>query len=613
MIKQCAQQFSPTLMKFDLGQELQRHLSQGKLYPHYQPVVAFSQARIIGYSGVVYASPDSLLHAPSLLRECAYRENRCLDLDVLGAKLLIKQFARLQLPGVLFLPLYYSTLHQNKLIPLKLVKRLEKIGLSPQRLIIELHSLPSDIKPKEVEKQLQSYFEAGFRFALRGLYLSNELAASGHILYWNPAQDILHHIYEDGARQRFLGECLHQAQQQGVHWLFNGIENEHDYLALKECGGEFGQGNYFSPPKANPPIALAQHLFSCQIERSAHLLSREAVGEQAVAIAFIAPEQATEEVSQIFRLSPNLQALPVVRERQPIGIIRRQTLSDLFLLPFGRDLHGKKPIIEFMDDNPLLLEHDLPIEVASRRISVASTTAVAQDFIITCGGEYYGMGHIGDILQRMTELQIRNASYANPLTHLPGNVPIEEEINRLLQQNIVFVACYCDLDNFKPFNDHYGYSQGDEVIRSLAELLKTHIQAEMDFIGHVGGDDFIVLFCSEDWEARCQQILNEFAEQAPRFYSEQDRQRGGIHSHDRQGKAVFFDLLSLSIGAAYPEDCRSHHCVAARATEAKKQAKRQSGNSLFLERRKYHPGEGGVKNLSDEESKAKTLPVERRI
>ena len=108
------------------------------------------------------------------------------------------------------------------------------------------------------------------------------------------------------------------------------------------------------------------------------------------------------------------------------------------------------------------------------------------------------------LLKRITELQIRNARYANPLTLLPGNVPINEHVEHLLENYLPFTACYFDLDNFKPFNDLYGYSRGDMVIRLLGTILQSACNPQCDFIGHIGGDDFMIIFPQFGLEATLQ-------------------------------------------------------------------------------------------------------------
>jgi diguanylate cyclase (GGDEF)-like protein len=212
---------------------------------------------------------------------------------------------------------------------------------------------------------------------------------------------------------------------------------------------------------------------------------------------------------------------------------------------------------------------------------------LADGFVITENGRYLGIDTTRDLIREITQLQINAARYANPLTLLPGNVPITEHIERLLGAGTAFCACYCDVDNFKPFNDVYGYHKGDEIIRLTARVMSQQCDPERDFIGHIGGDDFIVLFQSMDWEHRCRMALEQFALHVPTLLSEEDRARGGLMSEDRRGEETFFPFPTLSIGAVvvHTNELTSHFEVSA-AADAKKQAKRIAGNSLFTERRR---------------------------
>jgi diguanylate cyclase (GGDEF)-like protein len=184
-------------------------------------------------------------------------------------------------------------------------------------------------------------------------------------------------------------------------------------------------------------------------------------------------------------------------------------------------------------------------------------------------------------------MQLEAARYANPLTLLPGNVPINEHIERLLHANTPFVACYCDLDHFKPFNDTYSYRKGDEMIQLTGRILNWACDPKLDFIGHIGGDDFILLMQSRDWKSRCEQALRSFEQAAGLMFREDHIAAGGYFSEARDGSAKFHPLTSLSIGAIQiePGILVSHHEVSAAMTEAKKMAKKTRGNSLFIEQR----------------------------
>ena len=181
------------------------------------------------------------------------------------------------------------------------------------------------------------------------------------------------------------------------------------------------------------------------------------------------------------------------------------------------------------------------------------------------------------------------ARYANPLTLLPGNVPINQYIDNLLAVGEPWAIAYCDLDHFKPFTDVYGYARGDDVIRLTARVLTEVCDAERDFVGHIGGDDFVLIFRSSDWQARCEHALRIFAEEVLGFFSHDDVERGGYVTENRKGEMEFHPLTSLSIGVTQVTSgaFRSHLDVSVVAAEVKKKAKSIKGNSLYVNQRSY--------------------------
>jgi GGDEF domain-containing protein len=144
-----------------------------------------------------------------------------------------------------------------------------------------------------------------------------------------------------------------------------------------------------------------------------------------------------------------------------------------------------------------------------------------------------------------------------------------------------------DLDNFKAFNDVYGYSAGDEVIRLAAGVLKVQVHETSDFLGHIGGDDFVMVYRSADWEHRVQNALHGFDQAVRAHFRPEHIAAGGLFTNNRQGVEVFHALVSLSAGLVRiaPGDFELPSEISVRLVEAKKQAKKTPGSSYFIDRR----------------------------
>lgn len=307
----------------------------------------------------------------------------------------------------------------------------------------------------------------------------------------------------------------------------------------------------------------------------------------------VQPETELEKVFACFSENKSLRAIPVVNDGRPIGLISRYELVDSFAQPCNREHLGNKSCEDIMNAAPLLVEKSTPIHELSGFLSESEIHHFTDGFIITEQSRYIGIGTGQDLLREITKAQIETARYASPLTVLPGYVPINEHIEYLLHSGESFAVCYGDLDNFKQFNDVCGYRKGDELIQFTAGLLGNVCDPVYDFIGHLGGDDFILVMQSSDWEQRCRRALTTFAYNSAVVFDKDHRSIGGYLSGDRQGRIVHHPLPTLSIGAVWvnPELFGSHHEVTEAATLAKKMAKGKPGNSLFVERRRLHQHE----------------------
>jgi diguanylate cyclase (GGDEF)-like protein len=302
-----------------------------------------------------------------------------------------------------------------------------------------------------------------------------------------------------------------------------------------------------------------------------------------------------------FEADTDLDVLPVVQGNQAVGMINRHSMIDRFARPFRKELFGRKSCDLFMDHAPLVVDEHATLQELAMMLSLAPKHYLFDGFIVTAQGKYLGVGSSHDLMAKITEMQISAARYANPLTQLPGNVPINEHVDRMLEAENRFIAAYIDIDNFKPYNDAFGYRRGDDVIQTLARLICESIDPQVDFVGHIGGDDFFVIFRSEDWEVRCWQIISIFSQAMNNMLDIEERLRGGYMAENRRGELAIQPLPTLSIGAVKvgPGDCESHREVAAAASAAKKQAKKKAkdpaneplGGSLFVERRRIGSAE----------------------
>lgn len=576
------------------NEELDAVLERQRLSVLFQPVADFGAQKIKGYEALIRGPSDSSLHSPLTLFDAANRQGRLLDLELLCREICIRQFRKLDLPGKLFLNVVPDSLLQAGHRSGYTLELLERYGLSPERVVIELtEHYPMD--EYDVMREATHHFKSmGFEIAIddlgagyAGLRMWSELDPD----YVKIDRHFIQDIHEDPVKREFVRSIGEISKTLDCEVIAEGIETIGECEVVCELGINLVQGYYFARPRPIPVQKLEAGLFNCGCKNKtpgliAHLTRN--IGDIAVQLASIPPQLSIEEAGAVFRNAPSSLSLPVVDENnRPHGIVRRQSLMDVLSTQYGLALHGKNPVLNIMEQDSIMVDKAMNVEQVSKYITARNITSIQSDFIITDEGRYFGIGSILDLLKKITDLQIRNARYANPLTLLPGNVPIYELVDRLLSRGATFFIAYCDLDNFKPFNDAYGYSKGDQVLMGLAKIISSAIDEAQDFVGHIGGDDFVIIFRSHDWQQRCEKILADFECRIPSFYQEEHRQQGGIVSENRSGEKVFVPFLSLSVGVAAPDvsRCQSHHDVAALATGAKREAKSVAGNCLYIDRR----------------------------
>jgi diguanylate cyclase (GGDEF)-like protein len=180
---------------------------------------------------------------------------------------------------------------------------------------------------------------------------------------------------------------------------------------------------------------------------------------------------------------------------------------------------------------------------------------------------------------------------ANPLTGLPGNVSIEKELERRLGNGSDFVFMYADIDNFKAFNDHYGYRRGDEAIKLTAQIILEAVKSTgntEDFVGHVGGDDFVVISTPETCDAVANQIVQRFDERIVRLLDQEDLDRGYVEVVNRKGTVDRFPLLTMTVAVVSSSKIEIDHIarISDIASELKLYGKTLEGSVVVKERRK---------------------------
>ncbi len=285
--------------------------------------------------------------------------------------------------------------------------------------------------------------------------------------------------------------------------------------------------------------------------------------------------------------TPEIQGVVLTEEEKPVGLIMKNKLYYQLGSYYGVSLYYRRPIASLMDKSPLIVDSGLPLEAVAQLAMQRKEDNLYDLIIVVKRKRLLGTVSIINLLKHVTNMQIRQAANANALTGLPGNLIIEEKLRQHLKDNSCFSVLYIDIDNFKAFNDKYGFERGDKALLLTAEILNFAI-AEFDeehsFLGHIGGDDFVIITTPANKIAICDRIINSFDERIAALYDTEDQQAEGIVIENRQGIQVKYPLMTVSIGVinSTHHNFISHLEISVIAADLKKKAKSIQG-SVWIE------------------------------
>jgi diguanylate cyclase (GGDEF)-like protein len=582
----------------NLQLRLRQIIDRQELHAVFQPIMHMQSGDILGYEGLIRGPADSPLQSPLNLFRVAHEAGLSVEVEHLCRKVVLERFASIKLQGKLFLNVSPECLLQPNRKDGETLNYIEQFGISPERVIIELTESQPTYDYALLGKAVAHYREMGFQIAIDDLgegFSSLRLWSELRPAYVKIDMHFIQGINLDNVKLQFVRSIQQIAETTGTLVIAEGIETQTELMLIRDLGIACGQGYHIGRPHSAPSARLPPEIITALQYRGVAVYPQEKNNQQNVATALrilrvVAPVSAALsnlDLLDIFVSTPDLEVIPVVEDGVALGLITRRNLVDRFAVQFIRELYGKRPCGMFIDREALTTDKHTPLQELSRQVVEADRRHLLNGFIITDKGQYLGMGAGHDLMREITAMQMHAARYANPLTQLPGNVPINEHIDRLLANGARFSACYVDIDFFKPYNDAYGYRKGDDVIQRTGQILEQHCDPTLDFVGHIGGDDFLILLQSDDDERRYRAIIDSFAADVMQQFSVDDLERGGYLTEDRRGQPMLNPLLTISLGAVRVEPGHfcSHHQIATAAAEAKKQAKRIAGNSLFVDRR----------------------------
>ncbi|MFT5835254.1 MAG: diguanylate cyclase (GGDEF)-like protein [Sulfurimonas sp.] len=525
----------------------------------FQPILNIHTGKILAVEALLRNHKEIGFDSIFDIFDEVYKENLLYSFDLELRKKTIKKFAEIDIHQdiKLFYNLDNRLLDMPNFIHGNTKKILQENNIKKDSMCFEISERHQIDGVDDMQKIMQHYKDNNYCIAIDDF----GVGYSGYKLLHDIKPDILkidrfflQDVNKHPKKKVMLKSITHLAIQLGIQVVAEGVETEEELLICRDVGCHLIQGYLIQRPTTDvTQIKSYYREISDIVNKDKRYL------EKGYDIRSYIKKNPTlhiktkmSSVIEYFNHNQESTVIPIVNSHdEPVGILQDNQMKDFLYSPYGRSLllndDSKKSKLKNLV-NPCAIA-DINSDI-STIIEVFSNNPESIGIIITKNSEYYGFLSARAIITIMNEQNLLFAREQNPLTKLPGNTMIEKYLWDASNSNETYLLCYFDLDNFKAFNDVYGFRNGDRVIQLFADILRKHLPPEY-FKAHIGGDDFFagIKNIKEDNNLHIQNIkklIQKFTDDVREFYSKEDKQKSCIESKDREGNKKCFPLLTVS-------------------------------------------------------------------
>ena len=588
--RKAKEQMDPQRLEFSA--QFRDILVSRKVTAVYQPIVDFSSGEILGWEALSRGPEQGPFRSPVMLFDAAERLGRLFALEKLCREKAINNLGGIAPSQKLFLNINPKTVVDPEFTPGKTLELMERAGLEPENIVFEITERHSVQDFGLFYKALDHYRSQGFKVAVddagagfSGLTTIAQIQPD----YIKIDMTLVRGIDRDPVKRALMETLVGFADKIGSRIIAEGIETKAEAACLLDIGVHFGQGYYLGRPAAPKPglsidprsikpAAALPRKFSCSLP----------VGLLASPAHETTKDVRVSEASHFFENNRQAASLVVTEGGRPVGLLMEHSLNRHLSGQFGVALYYRRPLETIMDRSPLVVEDTAPAEQAAAAAMRRERIKAYDDLIVCRGGQVCGVVSVQKLLNTLAQVQVEMAKGTNPLTGLPGNVTLEQEVEASVGRGTRFCIVYADLDNFKIYNDTYGFKNGDRVIKLTADILAWAVRRRGNpeaRLYHIGGDDFVLTVRPDLADRLCRSTIRCFKRLVKACYCDTDRARGIIVAVGRDCVDREYPLISISLGVIEVAGPCTLLEIGERAAHVKKFAKAIPGNSSVWDRR----------------------------
>lgn len=556
-----------------LRHEIERVLALGATRAVCQPIVSLETGEALGYEALTRPRSAPPLDSPAVFLAAASEHGLIAQVDGAWREAAITRFGPLlSQDHLLFLNCSPASLVGGQMRATALHSLVRRHRVAPERVVLEITEEQAIEDFDQMRRILSGFRSYGFLLAIDDAGAGQSSLQSTVELRPNFVKLdrwLSRDIEFDRARRSMVEAITGFAHQMRSRVVAEGIETPEQIEAFIELGVDFGQGYVLGKPTPLPkkPEAKAVRVIQAlntERRRQRSEARNARVGDLATISPTVSEHLPGAEVLELFQENSLLEVLPVVSGSTVIGVITRGRLFERMSGQFGMSLHEKRPAGQLCVPATTVAS-SLSARTAAK-IALSRPPVFQQDpLVVVDGDQFAGVVGMSDLMQQLLTEEVAEARHSNPLTGLPGNRIIRRQIETLLANGAPYYVLYADIDTFKTFNDEHGFAHGDSAILGLATVLTQAAKGcvQEAFVGHVGGDDFVVLVHEDDLGTVRHVVERELAN---RWF-------------DPDGKLASA-RLTCSIGGGPLLDAArlSYEEMAAVVAQVKRRLKEQGGN-----------------------------------
>lgn len=543
----------------DLGDEFMEILQNGDIRTVFQPIISLRNGELLGYEALSRGPEKSVFKNPEKLFDLARVYGRLWELELLCRIKALENISKLKTNFNIFINVDPHIIDDEKFKKGFTKDFLNEFNISSENIVFEITEKNSVVDIRSFKKIIDNYKDQGYRIAIDDAgsgYSGLKLITEIHPHYIKLDMHLIRDIDKDGLKYALIKTFYDFCQVTDIKLIAEGIETENELNSLIEIGIDYGQGYLIQKPAeklADIDIRLTDHILSRNGRKKELYLNKPTavfVGDICRKGLSVSSSCTGSNILDIFNNNPSLLGIPVVNDNKLTGLIMKDKFFAKLGTQYGFALYVNRSVTILMDNRPLTVDYETTIDNVSKMAMARSEENLYDYIVVTKDSKYYGIVTVKDLLEKTTELEVNYARHLNPLSGLPGNMLIEQKLVSILIENKPFTILYMDINDFKIYNDVYGFEKGDRVLQYLAEILINCVSMEYpgnNFIGHIGGDDFIIIVPNYEVEALCKRILHTFENGRLTFYSSEDIEKGFIVNINRHGEEENFGLIGMSI------------------------------------------------------------------